>query len=524
MTTNSLHGYQRLLAVFGGAVLISASQMAFSADHQVIVDLFTEPQVAADVVDGGDGESTSTATGIATILGGSRDVNANALTGSTDVDGDNVCDPIDDCSVISIGGGSLTFNNDTGLTGTAIIQWDGPDQDIALDPDGLGGVDITYGGLADSVEFTIVESDQSFIFSIGAYTDADHFMVYEIQSTIVIAGSPIVRDIPFAVFENPAFCGRPDLTGDPSILSVTCGGGSGDQVADMSNLGALEVRLNLPDESGQRTIALDMEILEIVGEKDAPLGCRLTGGGVTWDDTYEAMVWDGSLAEAEDARLEGTNRYTFGGQAGANTALPPQPKGEWTHHQQSGPAGSFVFRAGTASAPAGTEVIEIRCTDPGGCAPSGNPPSPQKQLDFDCIGTFKNIGSGRKAPEWLFAGANATAEGKGNKDFDGTFHYCEVNVDDNGEGPDSAEGNTAACPEDGFGEKSATELSNCDCPDFYRITIYDGVDAADVEWDEDGNIKLDSLNTTTVIYEVEDYLGRGGNGLQLHNLTGFDRK
>ena len=26
-----------------------------------------------------------------------------------------------------------------------------------------------------------------------------------------------------------------------------------------------------------------------------------------------------------------------------------------------------------------------------------------------------------------------------------------------------------------------------------------------------------------IIYEVDGYLGRGGNGLQLHDLTGFDR-
>ena len=40
---------------------------------------------------------------------------------------------------------------------------------------------------------------------------------------------------------------------------------------------------------------------------------------------------------------------------------------------------------------------------------------------------------------------------------------------------------TDKCPPDGFGEKGATvpegEEAECGCPDFYRITIYNGVDA-----------------------------------------------
>jgi hypothetical protein len=74
-------------------------------------------------------------------------------------------------------------------------------------------------------------------------------------------------------------------------------------------------------------------------------------------------------------------------QAGANTGAQPQRKGEWTHSQHSRPVGSFSFHAGTASAHQGTENAEIRCSDPGGCGPSGNPPSPVKQIDFDGIGT-----------------------------------------------------------------------------------------------------------------------------------------
>jgi hypothetical protein len=79
----------------------------------------------------------------------------------------------------------------------------------------------------------------------------------------------------------------------------------------------------------------------------------------------------------------------------------------------------------------------------------------------------------------------------------------------------------AACPADGFGEKGSTELADCSCSDFYRITIYDDVDADSVPRDGNGNISKDDMNTTDVIYEVWGYIN-GGN-LQLHHPTGFDR-
>jgi hypothetical protein len=245
--------------------------------------------------------------------------------------------------------------------------------------------------------------------------------------------------------------------------------------------------------------------------KIPPEGCRLTGG---LNDSFETA--------------EGENQYTAGGQVGANTALPPQPKGEWTHTQKRGPAGAFTFHGGTASAPEATEIDEIRCSDPGTCKPSGDPPSPSRQLDFDGIGTFKSIGSsGSRIPDFVLAGANVTAEGRGNRDFDGTFHWFEVNVDDNCEpgntnpnkNPDDPD--PELCPPNGFGEKGDQALANCGCSDFYRITIYDGVNAADVVKNPDGSVDPSMLNRTDVIYEVQGYID-GGNQ-QLHLLTGFDR-
>jgi len=246
---------------------------------------------------------------------------------------------------------------------------------------------------------------------------------------------------------------------------------------------------------------------------EAPIGCRFTGGGVDTDGNWDHTLEDGSRIRNGAGRVPaGIDRYQFGGQAGAHTALPPQPAGEWTHHQQQGPSGRFTFHGGTSSAPAGTEIDAIRCSDPGFCNPARH--APCKQLDFDGVGTFRAIGRGTNAPVWELPGANVTAEGTGNQNFDGTYHWFEVNIDDLGErgGFNSGAPNSAICPSIGSGEKGAQALANCDCPDFYRITIYNGVSAA--------TLATSGPDKTNVIYEAYGYVD-GGN-LQIHPLTGFD--
>jgi hypothetical protein len=207
-------------------------------------------------------------------------------------------------------------------------------------------------------------------------------------------------------------------------------------------------------------------------------GCRVTGGGVDQNGN-----WNGTLVRADNDR----DRYQFGGQAGANTALPPQPKGEWTHHQQRGPSGTFVFHAGTASAPAGTEIELISCMDEINCNPAR--PAPAKQIDFWGYGTFKNM---KNVPPII---ADNVVVGV-------TLHRFEVNIDDAGEPGHSGKIDISGCPDEGFGLHSPIRHVDCECPDFYRITIY----ADETE--------------TTVIYQVYGYI-KGGN-LQIHPLTGYD--
>ena len=202
----------------------------------------------------------------------------------------------------------------------------------------------------------------------------------------------------------------------------------------------------------------------------------------------------GATDQSEDTHpdRDGTNVYSCGGQAGAPTALQPQPWGEWTHSQKRGPAGSFTFHAGTASAPPGTEIDWIECMDEGWCKQARK--APAKQLDFAGVGTFKNIKNCPPSIENFVIVAE-------------TMHWFEVNIDDLGEPGKAGKVDPPAelCDELGYGRNGGTELADCECPDFYRIRIYEGPD-----------------DSYPVMYEAFGYID-GGN-FQLHPPTGRDMK
>ena len=221
--------------------------------------------------------------------------------------------------------------------------------------------------------------------------------------------------------------------------------------------------------------------LTIEEEELSPLGCRVTGGVV--DES-------GNCVSCPDGS-SGLNKFTCGGQAGANTAMPPQPSGNWTHSNKHGPAGQFTFHGGTPSAPPGTEIDWIECNDPGWCVQAR--PAPAKQIDFGGVGTFKNLKP--NVPDEI---ADHVVKGV-------SLHYFEVNIDDGGEPGRAGKQDppTEMCPADGFGKYGSVESVDCECPDFYRITIYAG-----------------PTSDTAVIYEASGWIA-GGN-LQIHPPTGFD--
>jgi hypothetical protein len=205
--------------------------------------------------------------------------------------------------------------------------------------------------------------------------------------------------------------------------------------------------------------------------------CRVTGGG---NDTYDAVTLVPLDDELAVAKSEDGWRYTFGGQAGSPTGCQPQPWGEWTHTHHSGENASFTFHAGTASAPEGTEIDWIQCSDPGWCIQAR--PAPAKQIDFKGVGTFKNTRIKNNSPfKWM---------------KEDTLYEFAVHIEDLGEpGSTNTKKNpllgTSDCPDDGR-DGLGGELANCGCPDFYRITIVnpDGDDYVVYGYIEGGNLQI----------------------------------
>jgi len=252
-----------------------------------------------------------------------------------------------------------------------------------------------------------------------------------------------------------------------------------------------------------------------------PVGaCRVTYGGNDQNGNVDPKKFGEACSPDPSAKGRVTeNCYTFGGQAGAPSATSAKggPFGEHTHHQKSGPAGDFVFHAGTHSAPKATRIDEIKCKDEGACrqaAANGN----FKQIDFDGTGSFRELNDAAK--EYLYKHG-----GPANVDTNMIF-YFRVDMDDLGEpgnqwatGKKSVVADLKSNCQAFFNDDKNNPLATADplfmnyfggysqvqacssCPDVYQIRIYSG-DSRE--------------NPGNLMYEVRGFL-TGGN-IQIHRL------
>jgi len=220
--------------------------------------------------------------------------------------------------------------------------------------------------------------------------------------------------------------------------------------------------------------------------------CRMTGGGVTEDGEILLDENGSPVPTAEATDGDDPDRYQFGGQIGAPSASAPDPWGEWTHHQQKGPDGKFTFHAGTASAPEGTRILTVTCSDPGFCNPAR--PADFQQLDATGIGTFKNI-QGKSE-----VGGYSVTIGE-------SLHYFAVHFEDIGEpGPGGKQPHSPECTHVIGTTIDETEtdpaLDVCaNCADVYQINIHATQDPA-----------------SPIIYAVGGFIDNGN--IQLHPPTG----
>lgn len=287
-TARQQHWRLSLMAPFALALLALSGQPVQAG----VVDGFTDFQQAIDN-NPLPSVSTSAATTGTAILGGQRDLNANTV--ATSGAGTQTS--------VGIADGGLFFNSDSSVSGRAIIQWDGADASITLNPIGLQtspgvGVDLTMGGTVEAIQFEILSADlpAGFRFTVGAYTNANTYAIAELQAPQVPSGStPATVNIPLALFNCPSSV--TNLGGGVTLVGVTCG----TQPVNFANLGALELQINTPP----TRVSLDLSIGPITTTQ-----IRAVLGDYVWEDKN-----GNGVQEVGEPGIDGVSAflYTCGG-------------------------------------------------------------------------------------------------------------------------------------------------------------------------------------------------------------------
>jgi hypothetical protein len=210
-------------AVLGKTALVRAG-LSFLIAVGVLVVLMVGIALAAslgiDTFDNGDMELAApwseprivsgTVTSTVGILGTERDVYVEITNGSGS-------------SRVFVTVYSTTnrysHSQDDGVTGYSIVTWDGEDGDpTSLNPTGLGGVDLTSGGVYTGFGWLQVSGDLQGVIVIIVTTDASNYSVY---TTTTQAGNDLYYFAPFNSF--------------------VIAGGSG---ADFGNVGSISLKVD----------------------------------------------------------------------------------------------------------------------------------------------------------------------------------------------------------------------------------------------------------------------------------------
>jgi hypothetical protein len=232
MSHRDVAGSNRL----GLAVAAGLAAFGLARGEALVIDDWSAPHAAS--VLSPDGTATTLATGSG-ILGGEREITVTRSSGVA--------------ITMAASGGSLAHGQIAGSLGTGEVIWDGTDGGGALDPIGLGGVDLTDALIAAAISISLFFDDVPLSLALTVWTDAAN-------------ASEMVVSLPGGIPPDPP------LGLVLAFASFTVVSGAG---ADFTNVGAVRLAIN-----GSASAGLDLEIgpVETVAAPDPATGLLFAGG------------------------------------------------------------------------------------------------------------------------------------------------------------------------------------------------------------------------------------------------------
>jgi hypothetical protein len=172
------------------AILALASLPPADAAPILIDDFITPQEVTATA--GAPNASSSIAA--AEAIGGERDISVDMASGFTSLS----------LSINPFGAELLVHDSGASVLGSSMVVWDGPDGDpTSLDPMGLGGIDLTGGGLLSAFRLSYLSIDLTGEVTMTVYDASDATGDTWSQLTMILPGgvfAPLAVDAAYADF------------------------------------------------------------------------------------------------------------------------------------------------------------------------------------------------------------------------------------------------------------------------------------------------------------------------------------
>lgn len=280
------------------AIVISTSDAQGTPGTQIdAFDAPATPQVATANSGSPSGFSAETVS----VLGGERDLVATHASGGLNVE----------LSANAVAG-TLALSSGTGTAGSGTASWDGIDGAAALNPTGLGGVDLTDGGNSTGLMITR-NGDAIGSLTVIIHTDATH-------ASSATASIPVVEEtifLPFSSFSDTGAVGGADFT-DVGAVELTMSGPAG-----------FDGQLNLLQTFGPTIFSASFASFEpltlggtVFGDADNSGNINGTESGISgvgltlFEDTNGSGAWEAGLdnqvtSATSTTTTSGTGDYAF---------------------------------------------------------------------------------------------------------------------------------------------------------------------------------------------------------------------